>query len=103
LKTPDLTDQQRAALAQVRETWGDDPQAVGVEDGSEDDFGDLVSETFEALGFDLDEAGDDTWQRALAAATYCDSENLEEWARVMLGAALGEPEVVEPLRRKGLL
>lgn len=88
---PELTDGQRLALARVRETYGDDPQAVGSEDDTEDEFGDLVAETLAALGvvnpFDDDDDDDDAaWQRAVDAGTYCDSESLEEWARVLLGA-----------------
>lgn len=86
---PELTDGQRLALARVRETYGDNPQAVGAEDGTEDDFGDLIADTLNALGLVDDrepEYDDAAWQRADDAATYCDSESLEEWARVLLGA-----------------
>lgn len=109
---PDLTPEQMAALDRVRDVYGNDPQAVGVEDGTEDDFGDLISETLAALGahpLDSDDPLEpgtptgDAWERVQAAAPYCDAEDLTDWARVLLAVWNSDPVWVEPLYEAGVL
>lgn len=108
---PELTGEQLAAIEEhVRPLYGDDPQAVGVEDGTEDDHGDMITDTLHALGIDVN--GLDytdgsldmrAMDRAQAAASYCDSEDLVDWARVVLAAWQGDPVWVRPLVELDLL
>ena len=55
----------------LRESYGADPQEVGAEEGTEDDYGDLLSETYALLGGN--DADDLLWQhfQDVAIASRC--------------------------------
>ena len=59
--------------------FGPDPQAVGAEDGTEDDFGDLLTEAALLLGRDPDAMEDEEWQRFQDAAAACPETTMVGW------------------------
>lgn len=83
----------REALAErLVETYGDDPQEVGAEDGTEDDFGDLLSEAIKGLGYDAEaliDTDEARWERVQEAASVSTETDMSTWLGE-LAAALGE-------------
>lgn len=65
--------------AALEATYGPDPQEVGAVDGTEDDFGDLVSEAAKLLGRDPDAMGDEDWQHFQDVAVECRSTDMAGW------------------------
>jgi hypothetical protein len=88
-----------ALAATLIERYGEDPQEVGAEDGTEDDFGDLISEAVSGLGYDA-EAMFDTdparWERVQEAASVSVTTDMTTWLGE-LAAALGEESTMRRL------
>lgn len=59
--------------------YGDDPQQVGAQDGTEDDFGDLLLDVAEELGRPVDSMSDEDWQHFQDVAANCQSTNMGDW------------------------
>ena len=67
------------AAAELERQFGPDPQVVGAEDGTEDDFGDLLTEAALLLGRDPEEMPDEAWQRFQDAAAACPETTMVGW------------------------
>ena len=72
-----------AARSLVR-AYGVDPQAVGVLDGTEDDYGDLLLDAAELLDVDVDD--DETWQHFQDVAGECRATNMRAWLEHLAAA-----------------
>lgn len=77
-----------AAAAEIcrNETGETNPQDVGTVDGTEDDFGDLISAAFDAMvGVELDTSPAHTkaWDRVQEAAASTTATTMEEFCRVV--------------------
>lgn len=56
---------------------GPNPQEVGAEDGTEDDYGDLLNDAWDFLGYgDFEDA---RWQRFQTAAQNSTATSMEVW------------------------
>ena len=73
-------------LEWLRGLYGDNPQLVG-DDGHEDDFGDLINDVVDALGFQIDFESDE-WQRIVEAASASEATTLEAFAEELQAAKL---------------
>jgi hypothetical protein len=67
---------------------GPNPQMVGAEDGTEDDFGDLVHDAALRLGLDPEEMTDEEWQDFQDTAAGCQSTTMVDWLAHLQAAAL---------------
>lgn len=66
--------------ARLAEHYGPDPGLVGAEDGTEDDYGDLLCETYEALVGPMDGTEDDAlWQHFQQIAGRSRCTTYEGW------------------------
>lgn len=68
-----------AAAAELVERHGPDPQMVGADDGTEDDFGDLITDAATLLGRDPEAMADDDWQHFQDVAVECRSTTMIDW------------------------
>ncbi len=63
---------------QLRETYGPDPSDVGAIDGTEDDYGDLLNDVWDALLPDCDQ-DDELWQDFQKVALDSRATNWDAW------------------------
>ncbi len=63
----------------LTEVYGPDPSKVGAIDGTEDDWGDLINEAAEGLGFDPEAMSQDDWDHFQNVAAECRSTNMADW------------------------
>jgi hypothetical protein len=76
----------------LRGIYGDNPQEVGLEDGTEDDFGDLINDTLVRLGVsDPTALPEETWERVQDAAGDSQATTMEQWIHD-IRYALREPD-----------
>lgn len=68
-----------AAGSRLQEMYGPDPTLVGAEDGTEDDFGDLIVDALDALGHDYTELSDEDANHAEDVASACRATTWPEW------------------------
>lgn len=83
------------AVRYLKTIYGEDPSEVGVIDGTEDDYGDLLCEAYRLLGGGDDpDFDDDRWQefQTVAQASYATA-----WGDWLLELA---PVVAPPPRRR---
>jgi hypothetical protein len=77
----------RLAVVELEREFGRDPQLVGVDDGAEDDWGDLVGEAARLLGLDPDAMGDEEWQHFQDVAQECRATTMSAWLAHLEAAA----------------
>lgn len=65
--------------AELESIYGPDPSAVGAEDGTEDDFGDLICEAVQRLGYSLEELSDEAWQHVQGVAAASQTTTMTGW------------------------
>ncbi len=65
--------------AELTTQWGNDPQRVGAEDGTEDDFGDLISDAARLLERDPDLMSDEDWMHFQEVAAGSRSTTMRAW------------------------
>lgn len=69
---------------ELTDRYGPNPQDVGAEDGTEDDFGDLIHDAVQILGLDTDRVPDDLWQAIQDAATNTDATDMDGFLDAIL-------------------
>lgn len=71
------------AVAELVGIYGSDPQAVGAEDGTEDDFGDLVCDAVELLGYPFETLSDETWDHVQDVAAAAQATTMDGWLAII--------------------
>ncbi len=69
----------RVNAQRLIEIYGPDPQEVGAEDGTEDDYGDLLLDAAEEIGWPYESMSDEEWQHFQQVALDCRSTNMQDW------------------------
>jgi hypothetical protein len=64
---------------ELREAWGDNPQLVGAEDGTEDDWGDLICDAACVVGLDPETMSDEDWDHFQLVALESRATTLTAW------------------------